>query len=992
MYLLMKNQMRHLFLLVAFLCASVSHAQVFVQEHILKGKSGFTLSADKEQATIYYDVNDELVVKKVAELFSNDVEMVTGRKLKVTHVNEKAKMQVIVGTIEKNELIKDLARKGKIDITPLQGTWERYLIQTVNHPCPGVGKALVIAGSDRRGAAYGVFAISEMMGVSPWYWWADVPVKKYKSLYVNAPATLSKTPSVKYRGIFLNDEDWGLQPWAAKTFETERGNIGPRTYAKICELLLRLKGNHLAPAMHPVSTAFYQIPENKLVADTFAIVMGSSHCEPLLLNTASEWHGKTMGPWDYNKNKNKIDEVLGNRVKESGAFENVYTLALRGLHDSEMEGGDVPMREKVKKLENALKGQRNLIAQYIDKPIETVPQAFTPYKEVLEIYSNGLELPDDVTIVWADDNYGYMKRLSGPQEQKRSGRAGVYYHLSYLGVPHSYLWYSTTPPALMYEELRKAYDTTADRVWLANCGDLKGSETQISLFLDMAYDITQFNADNVVTYPARWLTKMFGEQYYEILKDITCSHSQLAFSRKPEFMGWGYWNNQWGAGEKRADTEFSFTNYNEAEKRLAEYQRIGNKAEELLASISEEAKPALYQLLYYPVKGAALMNHMTIKGQFYRQYVRQQRAAANQLKAQVKCYHDSLEIITNEYNSLLNGKWKYMMSLTQDYHGHSSYYMVPLMEESHIPVGAPKLAIQAESEGLYKGGSSFHSLPTFTTYSRKSHWIDVYNQGAGELSWTVKSSNDWIIVSQKSGTTLTEDRIKVSIDWNKVPKEEKVAGFITVSSGSQQERILISVFNPASPAYDEMQGLYVEENGYVSIPAIGFHRKFESDDIKMNILPGLGFEGRSLQLGNPTAPLQKYRSPKVPRVEYDFYTFNAGTCDVYTYVLPTFPLHAERDYKLPEHTNSDTKYSVRIDGGSISTPSTSAVEYSQVWYDSVLKNCRVNKSTLYIDKPGKHTLQIRCGDPGTIIQKIVIDMGGLKRSYMGPESTLFSVK
>ena len=346
-----------------------------------------------------------------------------------------------------------------------------------------------------------------------------------------------------------------------------------------------------------------------------------------------------MGPWDYGKNKDKINEVLGNRVKENCAYENVYTLALRGLHDAAMGGGDVPMKEKVKMLESALKDQRNLIAEHIDRPVETIPQAFTPYKEVLEIYSNGLELPDDVTIIWPDDNFGYMKRLSGPHEQKRSGRAGVYYHVSYLGVPHSYLWYSTTPPALMYEELRKAYDTTADRIWLANCGDLKGAEMQVSLFLDMAYDIDSFNANNVVTYPARWLAKMFGDQYYSVFEDITSSHINLAFSRKPEYMGWGYWNNYWGGGEKRTDTEFSFANYNEAENRLNEYSRIGKKAENLLASLDKDSQPAFYQLLYYPVKGAELMNHMTIKGQYYRQYVRQQRAAANLIKEKVKNYH-----------------------------------------------------------------------------------------------------------------------------------------------------------------------------------------------------------------------------------------------------------------------------------------------------------------------------------------------------------------
>lgn len=980
--------MRTLSLLLMLLLASALQSQVAVHDDAVRSKNAFPLVTSKVKATVCYDVDDYPVVQKAAGLFVSDMEQVTGRRLKLATELRGAKTVVIVGTIEKNRLIRQLAQKGKIDISPLKGAWERYLIQTVAHPFPGVSKALVVAGSDRRGAAYGLFSLSEMAGVSPWYWWADVPVKKHKTLYVDAPVTLSKTPSVKYRGIFLNDEDWGLKPWAAKTFEKERGNIGPRTYAKICELLLRLKANHLAPAMHPVSTAFYKIPENKLVADTFAIVMGSSHCEPLLLNTASEWDSKTMGAWDYGKNKNKINEVLGNRVKENCAYENVYTLALRGLHDAAMSGGDVSMKEKVKMLENALNDQRNIIAKHIDKPIETVPQAFTPYKEVLEIYSNGLELPDDVTIIWPDDNFGYMKRLSGPHEQKRSGRAGVYYHVSYLGVPHSYLWYSTTPPALMYEELRKAYDTTADRVWLANCGDLKGSEMQVSLFLDMAYDIDRFNPDNVATYPARWLANMFGEQYYDEFEDIACSHINLAFSRKPEYMGWGYWNNYWGGGEKRTDTEYSYANYNEAEKRLNEYARIGKKAEDFLASLDEDSKPAFYQLLYYQVKGAELMNHMTIKGQYYRQYVRQQRAAANQLKEQVKNCHDSLQIITDGYNSLLGGKWKYMMSLKQNYDGTSSYFMIPLMEESYTPAGAPMLALQAEGESLDKGASSYHSLPVFNTYSRKNHWVDIFNQGKGELHWTAKPSADWIVLSEKAGKTSTENRVMVSVDWTKVPMGEKIKGTIEFSCGNQKESVLLSVFNPITPTRDEVRGLYVEDNGYISIPASGFHRKFESDDIKMAILPGLGFEGSSLQLGNPTAPLQRYRASDVPRVEYDFYTFNAGIYDIYTYVLPTFPLHAERDFKLPEHTNSDTKYSVRIDDGSISTPSTSAIEYSQIWYDSVLKNCRVNKSTLYVKKPGKHTLQIRCGDPGTVIQKIVIDLGGMKRSYLGPESTL----
>lgn len=495
-------------------------------------KYAFTLASPRQTAAILYDASDAAVVKRAAELFAADVEAVTGRRPQVTSATGETGPAVIVGTVGGSALIRRLSEAGKIDTAPLEGAWERYLIQTVANPLPGIRKALVIAGSDRRGAAYGLFTLSELIGVSPWYWWADVPVKKHAALHVDAPPTYSQTPSVRYRGIFLNDEDWGLTPWASQTFEPERGNIGPRTYAKVCELLLRLKANYLAPAMHPVSTSFNQIPENKLVADTFAIVMGSTHCEPLLLNTASEWDTQTMGPWNYDKNKEGINRVLTQRVRENSPYENVYTLALRGLHDGAMST-TLPMHEKVRMLQQALLDQRQILAENIDRPVETVPQAFTPYKEVLEIYSNGLELPDDVTIVWPDDNYGYMKRLSGVREQRRTGRSGVYYHVSYLGVPHSYLWFSTTPPSLMYEELRKAYDTTADRLWLLNCGDLKGSEMQVSLFLDMAWDIGRFTADNVVTYPARWLAGIFGEAYYDRLEAMTREHLRLAFPASP---------------------------------------------------------------------------------------------------------------------------------------------------------------------------------------------------------------------------------------------------------------------------------------------------------------------------------------------------------------------------------------------------------------------------------------------------------------------------
>ena len=979
--------MKHLILMLSALVAvSAGHAQVAVHEKSPETKYAFTLASPRQTAAILYDASDAAVVKRAAELFAADVEAVTGRRPQVTSATGETGPAVIVGTVGGSALIRRLSEAGKIDTAPLEGAWERYLIQTVANPLPGIRKALVIAGSDRRGAAYGLFTLSELIGVSPWYWWADVPVKKHAALHVDAPPTYSQTPSVRYRGIFLNDEDWGLTPWASQTFEPERGNIGPRTYAKVCELLLRLKANYLAPAMHPVSTSFNQIPENKLVADTFAIVMGSTHCEPLLLNTASEWDTQTMGPWNYDKNKEGINRVLTQRVRENSPYENVYTLALRGLHDGAMST-TLPMHEKVRMLQQALLDQRKILAENIDRPVETVPQAFTPYKEVLEIYSNGLELPDDVTIVWPDDNYGYMKRLSGVREQRRTGRSGVYYHVSYLGVPHSYLWFSTTPPSLMYEELRKAYDTTADRLWLLNCGDLKGSEMQVSLFLDMAWDIGRFTADNVVTYPARWLAGIFGEAYYDRLEAMTREHLRLAFPRKPEYMGWGYhWNRFDHNCEQLTDTDFSFTNYDEAPRRLEAYRKLGARAEALLHEIGDEARPAFYQLVYYPLRGAELMNRMTLGGQRNRWYARQGRAATNAVRDEVQRCYDSLQVITRGYNSLLGGKWNHMMSMRQNYDGVSAYFNLPHLA-THDAAGAPRLALQVAGEDV-TGARAFHALPAFDNYLRRTYPVEIYNRGGGTLAWTAHASEPWVVLSKSAGKTADEERITVGIDWEKAPSGNAVPAQIVFRAGEQSEKVLVSLFNPTAPSRAELRGIYVENNGCVSIPAAGCHRVRENDRIKITAVEDLGIEGPALQLGDPTAPLQIFRSRDVPCAEYDFYAFDAGSVDVYTYVLPTFPLHADRDFRIGENTNTDTKYSVQIDDGALATPSSSHVEYSQVWFESVLRNCAVNKSTLHIDKPGRHTLRIRVGDPGIVLQKIVLDFGGMKRSYLGPQSTL----
>lgn len=971
-----------IFLLLA--CVAGLMAQINLTNS--PGNNSFALSTSEKATQIIVDNNDPISVTTAAKLFAGDLELVTGRKAEVKYVDDyDASTIVLVGTVENNELIKQLASSGKLNVSEIEGDWERYIIEVIDNPFPNVTKALVIAGSDRRGAAYGLFAISEEIDVSPWYWWADVAVERRDELHLDIEPVVSIEPTVKYRGVFINDEDWGLLPWAKHTFDPELGDIGPKTYEKVYELLLRLKANYLAPAMHEASGAFNKYPENKVVADSFGIVMGSVHPEPLLFNNASEWDTETMGEWNYMTNKDKIIEVLDKRVEENSPYENVYTLALRGLHDRAMTG-DYTLQERVDLVGEALRDQRQILIDHIDKPIEEIPQAFTPYKEVLDLYLAGLDLPEDVILVWPDDNYGYMKQLSNADEQKRSGGSGVYYHASYLGIPHDYLWLASTPPSLMYEELKKAYDTGADRLWLLNAGDIKSAEFPTQLFLDMAYDINKFSFENIADYNAEWLSEMFGEQYYDDFKEITNEYFRLAFIRKPEFMGWGYeWNTFSHGRERNTDTDFSFANYREAETRVEDYKRIGSRVEEILAELPEEDYASFFQLAYYPVKGSELMNRKWLATQQNRNYIAQERPAlANKLRDDVQHYYDTLYTISYNYNDLMDGKWKRIMSIRQGV--TAAYFEMPKLDSVNVPT-TPEMGLFVEGTEPFKGAGSFLELPSFNKFYNNSYFIDIFNKGEGSFQWSVKPSDDWIMVSKLGGTVTGEDRIFVSVDRSSVPVGERVQGHLEFTSGDVKEKVLVSVFNPASPSVEEVRGLFVEDNGVVSIPGADFHRKTETDDVKMQIIENIGFEDRAVMLGDPTTPVLNPRNHRNPGVEYDFYTFHHGSVDVYTYVLPVFPISSDRDFGFHEQNSSQTRYAVSIDDGPVALPSSSSPEYTQTWYENVLRNAAINKSTFHIDKPGKHTLNIRTGDPGMVIQKIVIDFGGMKKSYTGPTPT-----
>ena len=604
-------------------------------------------------ACIVTDPQDELAVQTAAGLLRDDIARVTGKQAPAA-----SSRRVLVGTLGRNAAIDSLVAAGRLDVSEIEGEWERYIVEAIDE------NTLVVAGSDRRGTAYGVFRLSEEIGVNPFYWWSDVPVEHRDKAFVSGKRFVAKSPSVKYRGLFINDEDWGLKPWSSLNYEPELGDIGPRTYAQVCELLLRLGGNMLAPAMHSCTGAFYSHPESKEVADAYGIIITTSHCEPLLLNNAalSEWDSAVDGEWDYRTNKEAIWKKFDDRIAEAGMYENLYTVAMRGVHDSGLRG-NYTADERVAILTDVIADQREILSRRIGKPAEEIPQIFVPYKETLDVYEHGLQVPEDVILVWPDDNYGYLKRVSNPEEQKRPGGAGVYYHMSYLGAPHDYLWINTTPPVLLYEELRKAYDNGADRYWLLNVGDIKPAELGLKTFFDIARDIDAYDIRSINRHQAAFLAGIYGKRYEKDFQALLDEYYRLAWSRKPEFMGWEReWDRPWLANIM--DTDFSFTNYSQAQRRLADYKAVSDLADRLLRGLPEACRPSFFELLAYPAKGAYQMNRKFLLAQ-----LNHEKAAAGEpgqaewAGQQAQAAYDSIEALTAIYNRQLDGKWNEMMHL-----------------------------------------------------------------------------------------------------------------------------------------------------------------------------------------------------------------------------------------------------------------------------------------------------------------------------------------
>lgn len=920
----------------------------------------FDVVSDGTAVDIYVDAADHAAVVRAVGDLQADVERVSGVSPTIENaLGGLSSQAILIGTLGQSPVIDDLVSQGKLDTLGVAGKWESFVIQAVNDPVPGVSRALVIAGSDRRGTIYGIYDVSQAIGVSPWYWWADVEPLPSSTVTVEGALRKQGEPSVKYRGIFLNDEE-NFSAWSALKMDSGK-KVGPETYRRVFELLLRLKANFLWPAMHAASDAFNHYPENAANADRYGIVIGSSHPEMLLRNNVKEWepwaasHSSGGTPvYDYSVNPQALHDYWDERVEQNAKYENGYSIGMRGVHDSGLVAANAPTTDqKIALMQKIFADQRGILAEHVGPDPTKILQVFTPYKEVLTLYNAGLEVPDDVTILWAEDNHGYLRQIPNDAERKRAGGAGVYYHLSYYGDPTSYLWINTTPLTLVREELRKAYDAGASRLWIINVGDLKPSEISLEFAMRLAWRIDDWTENNVGDYVAALAERDFGSSSQQEIADIVMRYYQINIARRPEFM---------------SKNVYDLVNYgDEGQRRLEELTDLLARATAVSDSLPAAKQDAFYEMVLYPLRASQLTMQKYIAAAKTELFAGQGRTAS--VTKQRKLASAAYEAIQSDlayYNdTLAGGKWQRIMNPYNK--------ALPTIEGmpalAAVPAAAAGSALGVVVEGQTTGAES--AALAFSVYSEDVRFVDIFTKGNAGFSWTAAASDSWMKLSKSSGTLIDDERIQVSIDWKAVPLGDS-SGSLTISGASSSKLVTINVSNPVSPRPEEVDG-YIEANGYVAIEAEHFHDNVSRGGAEWKLLKQLGRSGDSVKVFPDVSPsvTADYASAAA-ELDYKIYFFTTGTFPITVFRLPTL------------NTNGSCRLALTLDSAAAQTLRGADATDDATWRTNVIEQIEKLSTTIQVTTPGYHTLRIWKVDPSIAIDRIVIDTGGLERSYLGP--------
>ncbi|MFO7445962.1 MAG: glycosyl hydrolase 115 family protein [Ignavibacteriaceae bacterium] len=923
-----------------------------------KGEGKFVLSEAGLSAPLLASTQDYPGVIRVLKHLQNDITTVTGAKPElITDNMPAAKGIVIVGTLGKSPLIDKLVQDKKINVDDIKGKWETFVIEVVENPAEGVDRALVIAGSDKRGTIFGIYDLSTGIGISPWHFWADVPAKKQESIYINPGRYSMGEPKVKYRGIFINDEAPALSGWSQARYGTVQFNH--ELYEHVFDLILRLKGNFLWPAMW--GRAFYDDdPVNPVLADEYGVVISTSHHEPMM-RAHVEWQRYGSGPWNYATNEETLRKFWREGIERMGDNESIVTLAMRGDGDEAMSSD-----ANVELLEKIVKDQREIIKEVTGKDIKSVPQVWALYKEVQEYYDKGMRVPEDVTILLCDDNWGNIRKLPKAGEKIHEGGYGIYYHYDFVGGPRNYKWINTNQIERTWEQMHLAYEYGAREIWLVNVGDLKPMEFPIEFFLDYAWDPEAITAEKLPEYYTNWAEEQFGEKYAKDAGEIIAAYTKFNSRRKPEML---------------SPETYSLANYQEAETVVTEYKALEEKARNIYNSVPAEYKDAFYQLVLHPVEASANLNELYVTVAKNHLYAEQGRALTNALAEKAKALFKRDADITDYYNTeLADGKWNHMMD--QTHIGYTSWQeppenVMPGVKEISLP-GNADMGIAVEgSLKWWPEDSSEAVLPGFDLYNRQSYYLEIFNRGETPFKYSVKTGEPWVKVNKSEGTVKDEERLWVSIDWQNAP-----AGIhripITVSGTEKSVMVLAEVNNTAAEP-GKISG-FIESNGYVSIEAEHFSNAVNSSDVTWTVIPNIGRTLSGVTILPTTTPEQVPGSESSPRLEYKMHLNTAGEVTVKAYLSPTLNFKNGKGLHYAVSFDNEEPLFVNIN----EADTIPDWEYPQWWNDAVSNNIRTITSKHTIKEAGEHTLKFWAVDGGIVLQKIVIETGEVKPSYLGP--------
>ena len=995
-------------LVLPLVAAMVAPAAAAAPEHTRPDESyvvttprpgAFPLVARGKAAPIVVSGADKAGVVRVAGDLGTDIERVTGVRPVVSHDRvPKGSEPVLVGTLGASPLIDQLVAAGKLDVRGIAGKWETSLQQVVRDPLPGVHKALVIVGSDQRGTIFGAYDVSRRIGVSPWHWWDDVPAAQHDELYVLPGRHTQGTPAVKYRGFFINDENPALGTWAPGMFGEglapgHPGGFNSKFFARVFETMLRLKANYLWPAVW--GRAFAEDdPANHATASAYGVIMGTSHEAPMMRGI-EEWNRHAVpavrdatgnivtpghdpyggtGEWSFRRNAEAIKAYWRDGIERmvDEDFEGVVTLGMRGNGDVGLPDGD-----GIELMQEIIATERQILAE---EGALDAPQVWTLYKEVQRYWDKGLRAPDDVTVVFTDDNWGNMRKLPDPSLPPRAGGYGMYYHFDYVGGGRNYKWVDTINMANTWEQLDTTYRSGVDKLWVVNVGDMKNEELPLQYFLDYAWKPMPLS--ELPAWEKRYAAENFGGRHAAAIAEVLHTYGVLQSRRKPELLNRRITTAPDGTiTYDDEENPYFLENYREMDRVTAQWRDLAEDAERIGRALPAAHQDAYFQLVLYQVKATANLYALR-RAEFTNiRYAAQGRAATNDLADETDALFAEDQALNDNYNTdLADGKWRNFQLQPKIGYGDVARYgpnapwqqpernnvalpdeVFPAVQRITVPQAADMGVAVDGSDQYWPASAQQAVLPTFSRYqSQPGQYLEVFNRGATAFDYRVRPAKSWVTVSPSHGRVSEQVRVSVKVDWARAP-----AGVTRVPitvSGAGRDVVVEAVVD--NTKWQPKRG-FVEANGYVSMLA-DHPSRVVGDWLR---IPDIGRDGNGMR---PSAGAGK--------LEYRLNLTTTGPVTVWVYLSPRNNVHPTEGLRYKVSLDDAEPRLVNV------TTATGADDTSmnRAWERNTSDNVNRTATTHVVSRPGEHVLSVWAVDPTVVVQKIVVDTGGLAPSYLGP--------